>query len=152
MSIFLGITKFNENDSNNRIEVLDENGMTCEDEITDFEPFPSDADMQHASDAQVDYSNNNEEEENDDDGDDNHMDTNYEENSEVLDYNSNNEIVIKPFELIRQTFLYSATAIQSTNNKSSISRELLKKSKKWKLAGTLLGISSDSCLPLHIKQ
>eukprot|EP01038_Epipyxis_sp_PR26KG_P014502 gene14502-19469_t len=84
---FQDVDEVNENDSNNRIEVLDENGMTCEEEIIDFEPFPSDADMQHASDTQ-----------------------------------------------------------------SSISRELLKKSKKWKLAGTLLGISSDSCLPLHIKQ
>jgi ATP-dependent RNA helicase DDX24/MAK5 len=58
------------------------------------------------------------------------------------------------FSLQRQTLLYTATGLETTKNKTVLSKSYLtpKQSKKLKLKGTVKGLSSDTSLPTAIKE
>ena len=62
---------------------------------------------------------------------------------------SNGNIIDTPlgseYQCIRQTLLFSATAIQQKERQEKLN-------KRVKLNGTLKGISQNSCLPNHLKQ
>jgi ATP-dependent RNA helicase DDX24/MAK5 len=65
-----------------------------------------------------------------------------------------NEEPLISFSLQRQTLLYTATGLETTKNKTVLSKSYLtpKQSKKLKLKGTVKGLSTDTSLPTAIKE
>jgi hypothetical protein len=59
---------------------------------------------------------------------------------------------LEPFVLVRQTLLFSATAIQSQSEKRKFGKDKNKNSKKFKLKGTLKGVGQNVVLPDNLKQ